>query len=122
MSTVNEDFSAYQYEDNSHYETSQLNFDDQVLQFIRDNKPEGTLTELINKIKSLDPDNTYSLQQLNKALLYTDATLRLDPSYEAYTKDTLDKNTTQLLGVNMLFNNMMNSIFFPSDDKDEDSL
>lgn len=119
MTIINKNLSAHQYETNRHDETSELSFDDQVLQFIRDNKPEGTLTELLNKIKLLNPDAKYSLQQLNKALLYSDATLRRDPDYEAYTTDTLDKNTTQLLGINMLVNNMMNRGFLSSDEKED---
>lgn len=122
MTIINKTYPAHQHENNNNRENNELSFDDRVLQFIRDNKPEGTLNELLKNIKSLDPEKKYSLQQLNKALLYSDATLRRDPDYEAYTTGTLDKNTTQMLGVNMLVNNMMNGGFLSTDEKEEDFL
>ncbi|CCG86216.1 hypothetical protein [Erwinia piriflorinigrans] len=121
MSKVNTHMTAYEHKLKNLDETSELNFDNRVLQFIRENRPEGTLNDLITKLKSLDPDNAYSLQQLNKALLYTDTTLRGDPNFRDYTKDTLDKNTSQMLGVNMMVNSMMMKWISSPDDKDDDN-
>ncbi|WP_168395624.1 type III secretion system protein [Erwinia amylovora] len=120
MTSFLKNLSAYQCDINSHYATSELSFDDRVLQFIRDTKPEGTLAELINKIQSLDTDHKYSSQQLINALLYTDSTLRGDPNFQDYTTETLDRNTSQMLGVNMLINNMMNRAFLSPYDKESD--
>ncbi|XTZ39287.1 type III secretion system protein [Salmonella enterica] len=91
-------------------------FNDIVLNYVKNNRPEGSLQELLQQMKSLATDTAPTLQQLNTALLYTDATLRQDPDYQSYTSSTLDKHTTQMFGVNMLTNQMVNKLMISSDD------
>jgi len=95
---------------------TELSFDDKVLHYIEQNKPKGSLSELMDQMRELSPDKTISMQQMNKALLYSDTYLRNTDDSRDYTDSVLDKFTIQLLGVNMLFNNMMYKSFTQSDD------
>lgn len=98
-----------------HYERQQKtndtnNFNDLVLEHIKDNQPSGSLQELLDVMKELSPKNPVTMQKLNSALLYSDTILRNDPDYVDYTTEILDKRTSQLLGLNMLTNIMLNNI------------
>lgn len=97
-----------------------INFNDLVLEHIKNNKPDGTLEQLLIEMKKLSPEATVTMQSLNSALLYSDASLRTDPDYINYTTDILDQRTNQLLGLNMLTNIMLNNISRIYD-KNEDS-
>lgn len=96
--------------------TSEENFDDKVLHFIEKNKPQGSLQDLMVQMRGLSPDKSISLHQLNKALLYTNSHLRSAIETKDYTHTVLDKHTTQLLGLNMLYNDMLYKNFSSSDD------
>jgi len=95
------------------------NFNDLVLAHIKNNRPDGSLDQLLNEMKKLLPDMPVSMQKLNSALLYSDMTLRIDPDYEDYTTEVLDNRTSQLLGLNMLTNIMLNNIL-RHNNEDED--
>lgn len=97
-----------------------INFNDLVLEHIKNNKPDGTLEQLLIEMKKLSPEATVTIQSLNAALLYSDASLRTDPDYINYTTDILDNRTNQLLGLNMLTNIMLNNMSRIYD-KNEDS-
>lgn len=92
------------------------NYDDKVLHFIEKNKPQGSLKDLMEQMRELSPDKTLSLHQLNKALLYTNTHLRSANETQDYLDTVLDKHTTQLLGLNMLYNDMLYKSFSSSDD------
>ena len=97
--------------------TSGSSFNDKVLEFFKQNQPEGSLNDVFAKLKALaEPGEKISMQQLNSAMLIADGKLRQDDDYKAYTDSTLDKMTTQMLGVNMLYNNMMYKSFTKTDD------
>ena len=97
--------------------TSGSSFNDKVLEFFKQNQPEGSLNDVFAKLKALaEPGEKISMQQLNSAMLIADGTLRKDDDYKAYTDSTLDKMTTQMLGVNMFYNNMMYKSFTKTDD------
>ena len=97
--------------------TSGSSFNDKVLEFFKQNQPEGSLNDVFAKLKALaEPGEKISMQQLNSAMLIADGKLRQDDAYKAYTDSTLDKMTTQMLGVNMLYNNMMYKSFTKTDD------
>ncbi|MEZ2603593.1 type III secretion system protein [Kluyvera intermedia] len=97
--------------------TSGSSFNDKVLEFFKQNQPEGSLNDVFAKLKALaEPGEKISMQQLNSAMLIADGKLRTDDNYKAYTDSTLDKMTTQMLGVNMLYNNMMYKSFTKTDD------
>lgn len=88
-----------------------IDFNELVLEHIKLNQPDGTLYELLNEMKDLSPDSPVTMNELNSALLYSDATLRTDPQYIDYTTEILDSRTSQLLGLNMLTNMMLNNMF-----------
>lgn len=96
-------------------ESSDESFNIKVLHYFQQNKPEGTLSDMMDKMRALSPDKNVSMQQLNEALLYSDTYLRHTDEYKNYANNVLDKRTSQLLGVNMLFNNMMYKSFTESD-------
>jgi hypothetical protein len=97
--------------------TSGSSFNEKVLEFFKQNQPEGSLNDVFAKLKALaEPGEKISMQQLNSAMLIADGKLRQDDEYKAYTDSTLDKMTTQMLGVNMLYNNMMYKSFTKTDD------
>lgn len=98
-----------------------INFNDLVLEYLKKNKPDGTLEQLLTEIKKLSPQATVTMQNLNSALLYSNASLRTDPYYVNYTTDTLDSRTNQLLGLNMFTSTMLNNISrFYNENKDSD--
>lgn len=85
-------------------------FEELVLTYIRKNKPDTPLSQLLNELHRLSPEVPVTMQKLNSSLLYSAISLRKDPNYIDYTTDTLDKNTIQLLMLNMLTTNMMNKM------------
>lgn len=92
-------------------------FNDKVLAFFKQNQPEGSLNEVIARLKKLaEPGEKVSMQQLNSAILIADGTLRKDNEYKTYTDSTLDRMTTQMLGVNMFYNTMLYKSFTKTDD------
>lgn len=86
-------------------------FNQKVLDYIQQNRPEIALSELLPKIKALAPDKILQAHQLSEALTYSDTYLRLTPGFEDYTKHILDKRASQMVGVEMLFNDMLNVCF-----------
>lgn len=94
----------------------QESFDDKVLHFIEQNRPQGSLKELMEQMRSLSIDDTVSLQQLNKALIYSNTYLRNREETKGYTDNVLDKHTSQLIGLNTLYNTMLYKAFTTSDD------
>lgn len=91
-------------------------FNDKVLDFFKHNQPEGSLNEVIAQLKKLaKPGEKISMQQLNLAILIADGTLRKDDEYKTYTDSTLDRMTTQILGVNMFYSNMLYKSFTKTD-------
>ncbi|MBA4823734.1 type III secretion system protein [Pantoea ananatis] len=97
--------------------TTDGSFNDKVLDFFKQNQPEGSLNEVIAQLKKLAvPGEKISMQQLNSAILIADGTLRKDEEYKTYTDSTLDRMTTQMLGVNMFYNNMLYKSFTKTDD------
>ncbi|HEY1844447.1 MAG TPA: hypothetical protein VGH05_06255 [Buttiauxella sp.] len=99
--------------DNGLYE---LNFNEKVLNYIEQNQPDGSLNDLLEKMRALSPDKAVSMQQLNAALLNADGHMRKNEEYKDYTDGTLDKLAIRLVGVNMFFNNMLYKSFTQSDD------
>ncbi|RAU35146.1 type III secretion system protein [Enterobacter sp. ECC-175] len=92
-------------------------FNDKVLDFFKQNQPEGTLNDVIDQLKQLaEPGEKISMQELNSAILIADGILRKDEEYKTYTDSTLDRMTTQMLGVNMFYNNMLYKSFTKTDD------
>jgi hypothetical protein len=72
---------------------------------------------VIAQLKKLaETDEKISMQQLNSAILIADSTLRKDDEYKTYTDSTLDRMTTQMLGMNMFYNNMLYKSFSKTDD------
>lgn len=97
--------------------TTDSSFNDKVLDFFKQNQPEGSLSEVIAQLKKLaETDEKISMQQLNSAILIADGTLRKDDEYKTYTDSTLDRMTTQMLGMNMFYNNMLYKSFSKTDD------
>lgn len=97
--------------------TTDSSFNDKVLDFFKQNQPEGSLSEVIAQLKKLaETDEKISMQQLNSAILIADSTLRKDDEYKTYTDSTLDRMTTQMLGMNMFYNNMLYKSFSKTDD------
>lgn len=96
-------------------QTSEENFNDKVLHYLQQNKPEGELSDIMAQMRALSPDKNVSMYQINEALLYADTYMRNTEEYKAYTDSVLDKRTCQMLGVNMLFNNMMYKQFTETD-------
>jgi len=93
------------------YETESNNsFNELVLSYIKDNKPEGELVQLLTIMKNLSPADPVTMQKLSSALLYSDTTLRSDPDYVNYTSNILDSRTSQMLSLSMLTNIMLNNI------------
>lgn len=107
------------YQSNNDVATDDLSFNDKFLKYVKENKPDGDMSELLKKAKELNPESNMTLSQFNSALLYTDTILRADPDYQDYTDNTLDKNTTQMLGINMLTNKMMDKFLSPDDDEQD---
>ena len=97
-------------------EADGTSFDDLVLQYFQNKKPEGSLNDILADIKALAPDKKLSLQELNTAVLIADGEMRNDEAYKDYTDSTLDKLTSQLLGVNMFYNTMLYKGFTKNDD------
>lgn len=97
---------------------SKSDFNEQVLNYVKKNKPDGTLNDLLNQLKVLSPNSAKTLPQLKNALAYSDTTLRTCPEYQKYTSDVLDKQTCQLLGLNMLTTTMMLKLISPTDEND----
>jgi len=95
-------------------------FNDVVLAHIKSNQPDGELVQLLDEMRALSPEMPVTMQKLSSALLYSDTILRSDPDYINYTCEILDKRTSQLLGLNMLTNIMLNNISHNYDeDKDQ---
>lgn len=97
-------------------DAAEKSFNDKVLHFIEQNKPQGSLTELMDQLRELSPDKALSLQQLNTALLYSNTHLRNTEEAKEYTDRVLDKHTCQMLGLNMFYNEMLYKIFTRTDD------
>lgn len=113
MSSINNIASSSPYFIDS--ESSEENFNDKVLHYLQQNKPDDKLSDLMDQIRALSPDKKVSMHQLNEALLYSDTYLRNTDDYKDYANNVLDKRTVQLLGVNMFFNNMMYKSFTETD-------
>lgn len=96
-------------------ESSDERFEIKVLHYFQQNKPEGMLSDMMDKMRALSPDKNVSMQKLSEALLYSDSHLRNSGEYKDYANNVLDKRTSQLLGVNFLFNVMMYKSFTESD-------
>lgn len=92
-------------------------FDDLVLQYIKENRPEGNLDDLLKALKALVPDEKVSLQQITNALANADSTLRKDPEWQDYTDATLDKQTSLVLSLNMLFFSLLSKMGTNSDEE-----
>ena len=95
-----------------------LSFEQQVQQYIEQNQPDGSLDELLSRLKAMS-DSPLSLQQLTNALLYADTALRSNPDFQSYTDSVLDKHTSQLCSVNMLYNRQLNDFLESSDSENE---
>lgn len=91
-------------------------FNAKVLSYIEQNQPRGSLSDLLDQLRALSPDEVVPMRQLNAALLSADAQMRKKDEYKEYTDSTLDKLTTRAIGVRMFFNNMLYKNFTQSDD------
>jgi len=105
MSSINSIASSSPYVKDG--ESSDEKFNNKVLHYFQQNKPDDKLSDVMDQMRALSPDKNKSMHQLNEALLYSDAYLRNTDEYKDYANNVLDKRTFQLLGVNMFFNNMM---------------
>ncbi|MCS3431558.1 hypothetical protein [Klebsiella sp. BIGb0407] len=99
-----------------------MSFNDLVLQHIRDNKPDGTLEQLLTEMKGLSPESPLTMHKLNSALLYSNTILRSEPDHIEYTTDFLDSRTCQLLALNMFTNFMLDNISRQYDEDDDSTL
>lgn len=113
MSSINSIASSSQYVRD--VESSDKSYNDKVLHYFQQNKPEEKLSDIMEQMRALSPDKNISMNQLNEALLYSNTYLRNADVYKNYTTNILDNRTFQLLGVNMFFNNMMYKSFTESD-------
>ncbi|MGL5526838.1 MAG: type III secretion system protein [Plesiomonas shigelloides] len=96
-------------------QSSDESFNDKVLHYFQQNKPEHKLRGMMDEMRALSPDKKVSMHQHTEALLYADTYLRNTDDYKDYANNVLDKRTFQLLGVNMFFNNMMYKSFTETD-------
>lgn len=80
--------------------------------YISENKPSTSLNELLEQMKKLMPNETFTMQKLTNSMLYTDSILRNTDEFKSYTNKILDKYTCQLYGVNMLLNRMVTDTLF----------
>lgn len=113
MSSINSITSSSPYVKDG--ESSDKSFNDKVLHYFQQNKPDDKLSDMMDQMRALSPDKNVSMHQLNGALLYSDTYLRNTDEYKDYANNVLDKRTFQLLGVNMFFNNMMYKSFTETD-------
>lgn len=118
MSSINSIASSSPYVKDG--ESSDESFNDKVLNYFQQNKPDDKLSDMMDQMRALSPDKNVSMHELNEALLYSDTYLRNTDEHKDYANNVLDKRTTQLLGVNMFFNNMMYKSFTETD-SDSDS-
>lgn len=95
-------------------EPTDESFNNKVLHYFQQNKPQGELSDMMDQMRALSPDKAVSMHQLNEALLYSDTYMRNTPEGKDYAQTVLDKRTFQMLGVNMFFNNMMYKSFTES--------
>lgn len=96
-------------------ESSDESFNDKVLHYFQQNKPEHKLSDMMDQMRALSPEKNLSMHQLNEALLYSDTYLRNTDEYKDYANNVLDKRTFQLLGVKMFFDNLMYKSFTETD-------
>jgi len=103
---------SYQLETDGKYKIieDKTDFNNLVLTHIKNNQPDGTLLQLLNEMKGFSPEIPVTMQKLNSALLYSDTILRSDLDYINYTNEILDKRTSQVLGLTMFINVMLNNI------------
>lgn len=97
-------------------EGDETTFDDLVLHYFQNNRPEGSLNDILADLKALAPDKHLSLQALNKAVLIADGEMRKDEAGKEYTDKTLDKLASQLQGVTMFYNTMLYNSFTKNND------
>jgi hypothetical protein len=116
MSNISSVTTAQQVQSVQDGNSQELSFNDKVLNYIEQNQPDGSLNDLLEKMRALSPDKAVSMQQLNAALLNADGHMRKNEEYKDYTDGTLDKLAIRLVGVNMFFNNMLYKSFTQSDD------
>jgi hypothetical protein len=116
MSNISSVTTAQQVQSVQDGHSQELSFNDKVLNYIEQNQPDGSLNDLLEKMRALSPDKAVSMQQLNAALLNADGHMRKNEEYKDYTDGTLDKLAIRLVGVNMFFNNMLYKSFTQSDD------
>lgn len=113
MSSISSIASSSPYDKDG--ESSHESFNDKVLHYFQQNKPDDKLSDMMDQVRALSPDKNVSMHQLNEALLYSVTYLRNTGEYKDYANNVLDKRTFQQLGVNMFFNNMMYKIFTETD-------
>ena len=89
---------------------SSADFNERVLGYIKEKKPEGSLNDLLHHMKTLSPDTPRTIEQLATALQYSDTILRNDENHIEYTTAVLDKQTSQLLGVKTFMKSMANNM------------
>ncbi|KHN56592.1 hypothetical protein [Aeromonas hydrophila] len=80
-------------------ESSDKSFNDKVLHYFQQNKPEYKLNDMMDQMRALSLDKNVSMHQLTEAMLYSDTYLRNTDEYKEYANNVLDKRTFQLLGV-----------------------
>ncbi|HFT1247472.1 TPA: hypothetical protein ACHUB4_004240 [Escherichia coli] len=93
-----------------------LNFNQKVLGYIKQHRPNEKLNEILNHLSALSPGKPATMQQLYTSLLSADEQLRKDEEYQKYTHNTLDNLTFRMIGLNMFYNNMMYKRFTQSDE------
>ncbi|MFT8211953.1 MAG: hypothetical protein ACMZI0_17770 [Symbiopectobacterium sp.] len=97
--------------------TENDNFDAKVLHYLKANHPEGNLQSILEKLKALSPNSPLTLITLSNAMNAINAKMRDDPAHQEYANKILYKKAMQLIGTNMFYTNMMNEIFFPTDEE-----
>lgn len=114
MSSINNIASSSPYVKDG--ESSDESFNAKVLRYFQQNKPEHKLNDMMDAMRALSPDKRVSMHQLNEALLYANTFMRNNTDDDKnYANNVLDKRTVQLLGINMLYNNMMYKSFTETD-------
>jgi len=125
MSDVTNNYGVGNYSavDNSD-SSSNSDFNNKVLSYIKNHKSINSLNQLLPEIKGLSHNGQLSMQTITNALLYADETLRneCNDSTIDSTARLVDKLTLQLLSVNMLVNNMTNKFISFQNEDDTDFL
>lgn len=90
------------------YDDINTDYNNLVLHYIKDNRPAVPLNALIQELKNLTPARPPTIHSLACSLQYSNSALRDLPDFNDYLHENLNHYTSQLLGIRMLINDMLN--------------